>query len=105
MEATVVGKTLMIEDESALSQGTSKRQRSSVRTDELPPTRLDAFMRARDIRLVALERASGVTRPHLRRVRLGKADPGLRVIAAITRGCRQLTNIPSLTAVDLFELE
>ncbi len=70
-----------------------------------PATLLEAFMRSHHIRPIALEHASGVTRTHLGRIRFGRADPGRRVIAAITRGCRELTNNPKLTALDLFELE
>ena len=94
----------MIEDKGP-SHKSAERRPSSLPDGERPRTRLDAFMQARGIRPVALERVSGVTRPHLLRLRLGKADPGRRVIAAITRGCRKLTNNPRLKALDLFELE
>ena len=84
-------------------RGTSRA--STTGAAALPVTRLEAFMRSHRIRPVALEHASGVTRPHLRRIRLGKADPGRRIIAAITRGCRKLARDARVTALDLFELD
>jgi hypothetical protein len=70
-----------------------------------PTTRLDDFMRSRGIRPVDLECASKIAAPHLRRIRLGKADPSRRTIAAITRGCRKLLDDPRITPLDLFDFE
>ncbi len=76
----------------------------NARIDDHPQTRLETFMRSRGIRPVALETASKVTRTHLRRLRLGKAEPTRRVIAAVTRGCREVLQDPTVTALDLFDL-
>ena len=88
-----------------MNRETRRARHESPQAHHFPATRLEAFMRSHHIGPAALERASRVTRPHLLRLRLGKAEPGRRVIVAITRGCRQLANDPSVTALDLFELE
>lgn len=67
------------------------------------PTRLEAFMKSRGIRPMALARASGYTRQYLLRLRKGQAEPRRQCIAAIVEACRKLSHEPA-KATDLFDL-
>jgi hypothetical protein len=50
-------------------------------------TRLEAFMRANDIRPVELARVSDVSRQHLTRIRYGRMEPTRRVMTLIRFAC------------------
>jgi hypothetical protein len=67
------------------------------------PTRLEAFMKSRGIKPLALARVSGYSRQYLLRVRKGRAEPSRPIIAAIVDACRKLSHEP-VKATDLFDL-
>lgn len=68
------------------------------------PTKLEAYLRSRDIQHINLAKASGYSRQHILKVRRGECDPSRSCIAALTEACRRLTGEP-VRAIDLFELD
>lgn len=68
------------------------------------PTRLEAFLKSRDIKPSELVRESGYSRQHLLRIRMGRMEPTRPCIAAIVRACRALSG-ENVQAVELFVLE
>jgi len=81
------------------------RKTKGTLSGAVPRTRLEAFMKKHGIEPVALERASGLARQHLMKVRSGKSDVRRSTIVALVRGCRTLIKDSHVTAFDLFELE
>ncbi len=69
-----------------------------------PKTRLEQYLRDKEIKPAHLARESGYSRQHLLRVRKGKMEPTRRCIAAIVAACRRLTREP-VRASDLFDLD
>jgi predicted transcriptional regulator len=69
-----------------------------------PKTRLEKYLRDKEIKPAHLARESGYSRQHLLRVRKGKMEPTRRCIAAIVAACRRLTREP-VRAADLFDLD
>jgi hypothetical protein len=67
-------------------------------------TKLEAFLRSRDIKPRHLVKTSGYSRQHLLMVREGKREPTRPCIAAITGACQRLSG-ERVKAADLFELE
>jgi uncharacterized membrane protein len=66
-------------------------------------TRLGRFITTNGIRIVTLARESGYSRQHLRRLRLGEAEPTRHAMVQITKACRRiLTRAVEIT--DLFDL-
>jgi predicted transcriptional regulator len=73
--------------------------------DVIPPgSKLETFIKSRDIRPAHLARESGYTRQHLHRIRTGRMEPTRRCIKAIVTACRHLSH-EAVGAADLFELE
>ncbi len=71
---------------------------------DTPPTRLEAFLKSREIKPAHLARESGYSRQHILRIRMGTMEPTRRCIAAITAACRRLAQ-EKVDASDLFDLE
>ena len=67
-------------------------------------TRLDAFLRAHDLRFAQVAREAGCSRQHLLRLRNGIAEPTRPLMVAITRACQKLTK-RRVRMADLFVLE
>jgi len=67
------------------------------------PTRLEQFLKSRQIKPAHLARESGYSRQHLLRIRMGRMEPTRRCIAAIVGACRRLTH-EAVKADDLFDL-
>ncbi len=69
-----------------------------------PLTRLERFIIENGIKPAHLSVASGYSRQHLLRIRMGRTEPSRRCISAILAGMRRLTR-QNLTVLDLFEFE
>jgi hypothetical protein len=69
-----------------------------------PPTPLEAFLLKHRVKPAYLARASGYSRQHLLRIRMGRMEPTRRCIAAIVSACRRLTHV-KVAATDLFVLD
>ena len=67
------------------------------------PTKLEDFIKSREIKPAHLARESGYSRQHLLRIRMGRMEPTRRCIAAIVSACRRLSH-EHIRADDLFEL-
>lgn len=67
------------------------------------PTRLERFIRDKEIKPAHLARESGYSRQHLLRIRMGRMEPTRRCIAAIVAACRKLST-EQVRADDLFDL-
>ena len=67
-------------------------------------TRLEKFLKSRDIRPAHLAKASGYSRQHVLRIRMGRMEPTRRCIAAITAACRELSG-EDVRAAQLFVLD
>lgn len=67
-------------------------------------TRLEKFLKSRDIKPAQLARVSGYSRQHLLRIRMGTMEPTRRCIAAITAACRELSG-ENVRAAQLFALD
>ena len=67
------------------------------------PTKLEVFLKSRGIKPAHLARASGYSRQHLLRVRMGRMEPTRRCIAEIVSACRRLSR-ERVRASDLFDL-
>lgn len=66
------------------------------------PTRLESYLKSREIKPLHLAKEAGISRQHLLRVRMGRMEPTRRCIAAIVAGVRRLTNEP-VRVTDLFD--
>ena len=94
-------------------RGTPRRKRigyqsSNLRLSTPPrpstfPTPLEAFIQSREIKPAHLAKASGYSRQHLLRVRMGRMEPTRRCIAAIVRAARKLSR-EAVRPTDLFDL-
>jgi hypothetical protein len=71
----------------------------------VPATRLEHFLRSRDISIAELVEASGVCRQRLLLWRVGKVSPLLSSIRKLVKGARHITRDPKVTANDLFPLD
>ncbi|HEU4889301.1 MAG TPA: hypothetical protein VFV49_15555 [Thermoanaerobaculia bacterium] len=67
-------------------------------------TRLEKFLKSRDIRPAHLARVSGYSRQHVLRIRMGSMEPTRPCIAAITAACRELSG-ENVRAAQLFVLD
>lgn len=67
------------------------------------PTKLEVFLKSRGIKPARLACASGYSRQHLFRVRMGRMEPTRRCIAEIVSACRRLS-CERVRASDLFDL-
>lgn len=67
-------------------------------------TKLEKFLRMKDIKPAWLARESGYSRQHLLALRLGTTEATRRCIAAITAACRRLSG-EDIDARDLFDLD
>ena len=67
-------------------------------------TKLEKFLKDRDIKPAHLARESGYSRQHLLRLRNGKMEPTRRCIKAVRDACRRLSANPRLRASQLFDL-
>jgi predicted transcriptional regulator len=67
-------------------------------------TKLEQFIKSRDLRPAHVARESGYSRQHLLRIRKGSMEPTRRCIAAIVAACRRLSR-ETIRASDLFDLE
>jgi hypothetical protein len=79
-----------------------KRRLDTVYLATLTP--LERFIVRHEIRPAHLAAASGYSRQHLLRIRMGSMEPSRRCIAAIVAGMRSLTR-RNLTALDLFQFD
>jgi len=68
-------------------------------------TRLEKFIRARNLIPAKVGRASGVHRSRLKIWRAGAAAPTVSSIRKLVRGIRQVTSDLKITANDLFPLD
>jgi transcriptional regulator with XRE-family HTH domain len=66
-------------------------------------TRLDTYMREWGVMSSAFARRSGISRPHLLRLRKGDAEPSRRVMVALTETASLMRESP-VYMVELFEL-
>lgn len=81
-----------------------KKGRPSLFLEEPEPrTRLDLFLRSRDIRPMEFAREAGQSRQHLLRAKKGILEPTRRKIAAMVSAARRLT-MEMVAPDDLFEL-
>ncbi len=67
-------------------------------------TRLDAFLKANDIRPVDLTREAGISRQHILRLRNGEMEPRRKTIVAIVLACRRILR-RDVQAAELFHLD
>lgn len=67
------------------------------------PTRLEHYLKDKEIKPAHLARESGYSRQHLLRIRKGRMEPTRRCIAAIVAAVRRLTG-ETVRADDLFDL-
>jgi hypothetical protein len=67
-------------------------------------TKLEAYLKAKEIRPVHLALHSEYSRQHLLRVRMGRMEPTRKCMKAIVAACRRLTR-EQVSAHDLFDLE
>jgi predicted transcriptional regulator len=67
------------------------------------PTKLETYLKSRQIKPAHLAKEAGISRQHLLRVRMGRMEPTRRYMAAIVTAVRRLTNKP-VCATDLFDL-
>lgn len=67
------------------------------------PTRLERYLKHKQIKPAHLARESGYSRQHLLRIRKGRMEPTRRCIAAIVAAVRKLSH-EQVRADDLFEL-
>jgi transcriptional regulator with XRE-family HTH domain len=79
--------------------------RRRVRYRGIAATRLEQFIRARNLTPAQVGRASGVHRSRLKIWRTGAASPTVSSIRRLVRGIRQLTDDLQITANDLFPLD
>jgi DNA-binding Xre family transcriptional regulator len=68
-------------------------------------TRFGRFMRDNAIKPLQLADATGVSRQHLYRLRVGQADATRDMMILLTIGCRCLLGHKRVRVTDLFELE
>jgi DNA-binding Xre family transcriptional regulator len=80
------------------------RMRVLSKRVEMAITRLEAFLKSRDIKPAHLARESGYSRQHLLRLRMGRMEPTRRCIAAVAAACRRLSGEP-VRAAELFSLD
>ena len=71
---------------------------------DMAVTRLEKFLKSRDIRPAHLAKASGDSRQHVLRIRKGRMEPTRRCIAGITAACRELSG-EDVRAAQLFALD
>jgi hypothetical protein len=67
-------------------------------------TKLEAFIKSRELKPAHVAVASGYSRQHLLRIRMGRMEPTRKCIKAVVAACRRLAREPVL-ASDLFDLE
>jgi hypothetical protein len=67
------------------------------------PTKLEQFLKSRDIKPAHVARESGYSRQHLLRIRMGRMEPTRRCIAALVAACRHLSR-EAVQAQTLFDL-
>ena len=67
-------------------------------------TRLEKFLKSRDIKPAHLALVSGYSRQHILRIRMGRMEPTRRCIAAIAAACRELSG-ENVRASALFDLD
>jgi predicted transcriptional regulator len=67
-------------------------------------TRLEKFLKSRDIKPAHLAMVSGYSRQHILRIRMGSMDPTRRCMAAIAAACRELSG-ENVRASELFDLD
>jgi predicted transcriptional regulator len=67
-------------------------------------TRLEAFLKSRQIKPAQLARECGYSRQHVLRIRMGTMEPTRRCIAAIVTACRRISG-ENVRATELFDLE
>jgi hypothetical protein len=79
--------------------------RKGVTYRGIATTRLEKFIRARNLTPAQVSRASCVHRARLQIWRSGAASPALSSIRKLVRGVRTLTNDLQITANDLFPLD
>ena len=78
-----------------------KKHRIAV--DEEHETRLETYMREWGVMSSTFARRSGISRPHLLRLRKGDAEPSRRVMVALTETATLMRESP-VYMVELFEL-
>lgn len=86
---------------------TRAEEKARKRLDELymaSLTPLERFIIWNDIRPAHLAVASGYSRQHLLRIRMGRMEPTRRCIAAIVAGIRSLTR-QHVSVLDLFQFD
>lgn len=66
-------------------------------------TKLESFLKSRGIKPAHLAMASGYSRQHLLRIRMGRMEPTRRCIAAIVGACRRLSQ-EQVRSSELFDL-
>jgi transcriptional regulator with XRE-family HTH domain len=87
----------------ALVRSTAMRKRVTYRG--IAATRLEKFIRARNLTPAQVGRASCVHRARLQIWRRGAASPTLSSIRKLVQGMRKLTDDLQITANDLFPLD
>lgn len=80
-------------------------QRKRKRYRDTAVTRLERFIRARDLFPGQVAEACAVPRTRLQLWRAGKVSPTLTSMRKLVRGLRELTADPTITANDLFPLD
>ena len=68
-----------------------------------PATKLDAFLVENRLRPSQVAREAGITRQYLLRIRVGTADPGMRIVTSIRAACARLLK-RRVTLSQLFDL-
>lgn len=68
-------------------------------------TRFGRYLRDNGIKPLQLADATGVTRQHLYRLRVGLADPTRDMMILLTLGCRRILGRKRVRVNELFDME